>query len=292
MTMILIAGVLEIGGPVPLLANLRQQDPSLTSLVPADLAFGLAGFIIGYLFAGLGTIGQPHLMTRLLSIESPEAVKRARLWYFAYYVPFFLASIGVGLYCRAILPDLASMEIAQQAREPTELALPLLTMELLPDFVVGIALAGLFAATVSTADSQVIVCSGAITQEMQPRWQDSYLASKLATLAIAALALTIALAAPEGVFGLVLIAWSGLGACLGPVLIIRIFRLPLSVPIGLAMMFAALATVSLWHVSGLDDDLLKIVPGTAVAFLIYLAPIVWRWLISRGRRLTQGMRTG
>lgn len=271
MLAILIAGFLKVGGPYALTANLGAQDPALVAWFPQELQFGILAFITGYFFAGLGTVGQPHLMTRLLAIKSVDAIKRARVYYFIWYVLFFAASIGVGLYCRAIIPDLSNLPSVTGLKEPTELALPLLTMQLLPGVFVGIALAGLFAATVSTADSQIIVCSGTLTQEIFPRWKDSYLASKLSTLAVTTTALAIALFAHEGVFGLVLIAWSAMGASLGPVLVIRMFHLPLTAPVALAMMSAAVITVSIWHFSGFDDDILKIFPATIVALLIYLS---------------------
>lgn len=275
MVMIIIAGAMDLGGPRVLYESLQQQDASLVSLYPENLRFGLLAFVAGYFFAGIGTIGQPHLMTRLLSIESVESVREARTWYFVYYVPFFLASILVGLYCRGILPDLDQMEIARQVNNPTELALPLLTLELLPDIFVGIALAGLFAATVSTADSQVIICSGSITQELIPELKDSYVASKAATFSITLVATLIAIYAPEDVFGLVLIAWSALGACLGPILVVRLFQLPLNAAAGLSMMAVAFAIVVYWHFSGWDDDVLKIFPGMVAAFLVYGVFYLW-----------------
>lgn len=275
MLLILGAGWMEIGGPGALMENLSGQDPALTAWFPQDVQFGALAFITGYFFAGLGTVGQPHLMTRLLAIESPEAVRRARYYYFAYYIFFFIACIGVGLYCRAVLPGLTEMPIAQDMNQPSELALPLVTMELLPAVFVGAALAGLFAATISTADSQIIVCSGAITQEISPQWKDSYLASKLATAGITAVALVIALFAPEGVFGLVLISWSALGATLGPLLTLRVLNEPLNPPTALAMMGTALFVVCAWHVAGLDGDVLAIFPGTVAAALVYGAYRLW-----------------
>ena len=84
-----------------------------------------------------------------------------------------------------------------------------------------------------------------------------------------ALALGIALYAPETVFDLVLIAWSGLGATLGPVLFFRLFRWPLPSGTGLAAMAAGLVAVTGWHLSGFDDDLFKALPGIVAAFLAY-----------------------
>lgn len=267
--LILIAGMMKIGPPGTLLANLKAQDPALLSLFPADLAFGALLFVAGFVLAGISSIGQPHLMTRIMAISSLKGIKRARWYYFGWFVPFWCACILVGLYTRAILPDLASLEGAAGLSEPTELALPLVTMELLPDVFVGLALAGLFAATVSTADSQIILCSGVITQDMLPQYKDSYMASKLATVAVLVIAILVAVVAPESVFNLVLIAWSGLGATLGPVVVIRLLRWPLPSGAGLATMAAGLATVIAWQAAGFDDDILEVLPGIAAAFLVY-----------------------
>jgi len=67
----------------------------------------------------------------------------------------------------------------------------------------------------------------------------------------------------------VLIAWSAMGASLGPLLVLRLFHRPLSTQTGLAMMAAAVATVVWWHGSGLDDDVFKMLPGMAAAMLVY-----------------------
>ncbi|MHA7836790.1 MAG: sodium/proline symporter [bacterium] len=281
MAMILVAGFMRVGGWEALAANLQAQDSSLVELLPEDLAFGIVPFVIGFMFAGMAAAGQPHLMTRIMSIESTGAIKRAGAYYFAWYVPFFLASIGVGLYCRALLPELPALPIAQDLRQPTELALPLITMELLPEVFVGLALAGLFAATVSTADSQIIVCSGALTQDVRPEWKESYLASKIGTFSVTGLALAIALFAPEGVFGLVLIAWSALGASLGPILVIQLYGLPLSSPTALAMMGTAVAVVGLWHVSPYDEDVFKAFPGALAAVLVYAVARLLAWIRAR-----------
>lgn len=269
MVSIVVAGVMEIGGPGALLENLRGQDPALIEIFPQQLEFGVAPYVLGFLAAGFAVIGQPHLMTRIMAIQSPQAIRTARFYYFLWFIPFFIASIAVGLYSRAVLPELSQLSVTQELSEPTELALPVVTMQLLPEIFVGIALAGLFAATVSTADSQIIVCSGVLTQDVQPRWEKSYLASKIGTFSVTALALSIALFAPEGVFTLVLIAWSALGASLGPVLLVRLWRQPLPAGVVLTMMIAGLGTVAAWQLSGYDDDMFKMLPGMIAAVAVY-----------------------
>ena len=143
------------------------------------------------------------------------------------------------------------------------------TQLLLPSIFIGLMLAGIFSATTSTADSQILSCSAAVTQDMFPRWQDSYTASKVATLSVALVALVIALTASSGVFSLVLVAWSALAATLGPLLIIRLAKLPLPTPLGLVMVAVGLATVFYWGSSDYADDIFKALPGMLLPLAVY-----------------------
>src|SRR5690606_18251216 len=161
-----------------------------------------------------------------MSVRSPDEIRRMRSVYFAWFIPFSALAVLAGLYARVILPTLADSTLASVG----ELALPELSRALLPEAAVGLVLAGLFAATMSTADSQVLACSAAITQDVFPRFDESRRASKVATLVVCALALTVALNANESVFRLVLIAWSALATTLGPVLVVRLFGGYLSGP--------------------------------------------------------------
>src|SRR6056297_238190 len=113
MAMILVAGFMDVGGWNALMTNLESQDPALVGWLPENPAFGIIPYIMGFMFAGFGATGQPHLMTRLMAIESMEAIKPARFYYFLWYIPFFIASVGVGLYCRAIIPEISSLPVAQ-----------------------------------------------------------------------------------------------------------------------------------------------------------------------------------
>lgn len=276
MAWILVTAADTVGGPSQLAAALASQDPALARWVPAELAFGLPLYALGFVVGGFGVIGQPHIVIRAMSLDRPEDVSRARLYYFLWFVPFTFASFAVGLYARALLPELSEVATAGLSPEQIELArvqaseraLPELAQHLLPDFWVGLALAGLFAATISTADSQVLACSAAITQDALPRLRRSYLASKLSTLAVAALALGIALTAGRGVFSLVLVAWSALAASLGALLLLRLRGGPAGPWRGPLVAVAGVATVVAWERSAWADDLFKLLPGLGAALLV------------------------
>jgi sodium/proline symporter len=279
MLLLLLAASLQVGGPAALLQELAALDPALVDPWPRGLALGFAPHFLGFVAGGLGAIGQPHILVRSMAIRSVGDIARARWLYFGWFVLFYGAAIAVALYARVLLPELASEPGLVSA---TERALPALAVRLLPGVLVGVMLAGLFSATLSTADSQILSCSAAVTQDLAPGLRGSVAASKLATLATTTFALWIALAADEGVFVLVLGAWSALGASLGPILLLRLAGAPLPAPLALAMMAAGLASVTLWDRSPLADDVFGLLPGLLVPFALYAA---WRSVVTmRGRR--------
>jgi sodium/proline symporter len=158
----------------------------------------------------MSVIGQPHIMVRFMALDSPEHLTRARAWYYGFYVVFYAMAAGVGLLSRLLLPDLGSLD--------PELALPTMALELLPPLFVGIVLAGIFAATMSTADSLVLSCSSALTHDLLPRRLEKPIELKAATLLVVVLALAIAMTGTQSVFVLVILAWSALASAFGPLM--------------------------------------------------------------------------
>ena len=283
LSMVVLLGtcVYTVGGPVTLFARLEAMDPALISWIPDDLALGFGLYLLGFVFGGLGAVGQPHILIRTMALDSADNIARTRAIYFAWYIPFSIAAVSAGLYARVLLPGLMAGAQPDQVAQATEHALPLLAVELLPQVFIGMTLAGIFAATMSTADSQILSCSAAVTQDIAPRWQSSYLASKAATLSVAALALAIALYASSGVFDLVLIAWSALGATIGPLLLVRISGRVVSPRLGLVMMGSGLLTVILWGQSSHADAVFKLLPGMLVPLAIYAIASNWDRVATR-----------
>lgn len=272
MGVILAASWNRVGDPSELWHRLAQLDATLLEWIPRDLSLGFGLYVGGFIFGGLGVIGQPHILARAMAIESVEAIPRARRLYFLWYVPFSILAVMVGLYSRALLPELAdgANGSATVATHTAELALPTMAVTLLPDVLVGLVLAGLFSATMSTADSQVLSCSAAVTQDIAPRWRNSYTASKVATTGVTLLALAFALSATEGVFDLVLRAWSMLGASLGPLVLLRVLHRRVPTALALAMMGSGLVTVWLWESSPWQGGVFKLLPGMLVPLALYL----------------------
>jgi sodium/proline symporter len=276
MSMLVIVCMLKVGGPTELFAALQAIDPKLVALFPSDLAFGFGLYFLAFIFAGITTIGQPHILVRFMAIDATDSIAKARWIYFIWYTFFSAAAFTVGLYARVLLPDITQGLSGAAAIAATESALPNLSLEMLPPVLIGVMLAGLFSATMSTADSQILSCSAAVTQDIAPQWKQSYSASKIATLGVALLALIIALYADSGVFSLVLIAWSALGATLGPILIVRLAGKPLPNALALLMMGVGLAVIIFWGNSPWSGAVFKAMPGFIAPLIVYaLATLIF-----------------
>jgi sodium/proline symporter len=265
---LLVFSASEAGGAVGVWRALNEIDPALVSFMPQSAELGITLYLLGFVAGGLGVLGQPHVIVRTLAIRAGE-ITRARWVYFAWYLPFSAAAVLTGLCGRVVLPDLTKGLAPEQAAEAAEKLLPVLAQHTLPSVWLGILVAGVFAATMSTADSQFLACSAALTQDMMPRWRASYWASKGATLLVASLAITIALTAGGNVFGLVLGAWSALGATLGPLLIVRSLGLPLPPQRALAMMALGFLTQFFWVRGGLSDHVFELLPGMLAPLFLY-----------------------
>ncbi|MBB3185828.1 SSS family transporter [Halomonas fontilapidosi] len=263
--------IAEQGGVEPSWAALNAVSTTYMNWFPTDLAFGGLGpllFVIGWLFAGIGVIGQPQIMVRFMSLDSEKSMRRARAYYYGWFTAFYSLAMLVGLMSRLLLPEIADFDVQQD----TELALPVMAAELLPGILAGLVLAGLFAATISTADSLILTCSAAISRDLLPSRFQGYTTTRIATLVVIVMALTIALFSNETVFWLVLHAWSGLGAAFAPLLVI--YTLGRCPPqwLTIVMVVTGPAVVLLYQL--LDprvvDTVYEILPGMVAGGLVYL----------------------
>ncbi len=255
----------EVGGISGLHEGLESQNANLTSMVPADLNFGVSLWIFAFFLGGLSVAGQPQVVTRVMTLATDQDRKTAMLWFFAWQTPFLLIMVIIGLASRVVFTG---------ADFDPELGLPMLAMETLGPFWVGLILASIFAATMSTADSQVLACTAAFTDDVMPQISQDHKKTKIVTLVIAAFATAISifgLYVPGGdsVFALVVLAVYGLGSIFVPILIIRWAGYEPDTNHTMAMMLAALFTVILWSVSGFGDDIFPSVPGMGAAFITH-----------------------
>lgn len=267
----LLCGILvkTFGGFVPFWETLDQVSPTYLNWFPTELPFGGWGaflFVLGWFFAGIGVVGQPHIMVRFMALDSVKHMSKVRWYYYTWYILFYLLTIWVGFGARLVLSDSRVFD--------AELALPFVSIELLPAFLVGLVLAGLFSATMSTADSQILSCTASVTRDLIPEKFHSYYLTKSITVFITVLGLVIALFAPASVFNLVLIAWSGLASAFAPLMLLYVFKCKVSEGVAIAMTVTGLMVVTLWQVLGLNAFVYEIFPGIISGFVVYAGSLL------------------
>jgi Na+/proline symporter len=189
------------------------------------------------LFAGFSVIGQPHIMIRFMALDEPSHTNRARLYYYLWFVAFYFVANAVALLARLLLPESATFD--------PELALPTIALELLHPVGVGIVLAGIFAATMSTADSLILSCAGSLAEDVTRLPHNVWIA-KISTVLVTAFALWLALSSDKSVFSLVISSWAVLAACFGPLLLVLALGQHPSQGLAIVMMLTGVAGVYAW----------------------------------------------
>ncbi|MCB0324227.1 MAG: hypothetical protein KDD69_11670, partial [Bdellovibrionales bacterium] len=267
----------SLGGVHGAYQQLIGVSDSYMSLWPATVGGGgfyLVLWILGWVFGGLAIIGMPHVMIRFMAMSETGSMTRVRLYYYTWYTLFYACSIGVGLLARIVLPESHTFD--------AELALPSLALELLPPVLVGLVLAGLFSATMSTADSLILSCSASITRDILPSEEASLGRTKGATVLTALLALLIALYGGSNVFDLVLLSVSVLASSFGPLLLLYVWNRRVRESTAIAMMLVGSITAILWKKFGLSNVIYEVAPGMLAGIATYA---VWELLRRKGPRL-------
>jgi Na+/proline symporter len=265
-TILCMVALNSSGGFSGLHNELEAIDPAMVNVFPSGLKFGATLWIAAFFFGGLGVAGQPQVVSRVMTLKDDSARKEAMIWFFVWQTPFIVLMFLIGLACRVLLPELGA--------DGAQTGLPELAMNELSPFLGGVILASIFAATMSTADSQVLACTAAITDDVRPEWSQDHKTTKKVTLAVAIFATLISLVGQQfpgfgdSVFSLVVLAVYGLGGIFVPMILIRMMGYEPDTPHSIMMMIAAMLGVVIWTVLGYGDaeGIFPSIPGVGAAF--------------------------
>jgi len=261
MALLFLVCFLEIGGLNNFKIQVQNISDSYMNLFPENLLFGSPLFVLGWIFAGFAVISQPHIMVRFMTLDNPANISKVRGYYYSFYLLFFILTILVGICARLLIYDTNSFD--------AELALPILAQTYLNPVMVGLILAGIFAASMSTADSLLLSCSAAITNDLNFKKKPTYFQTKLVTAFVTIVALLISLFGNESVFDLVLISWSALGAAFGPLLVLYVIGEKPTEGQRFVVIFVGLVTMIVWRNMELTNSIYEVAPGMIAGFLIF-----------------------
>ncbi|WP_348534456.1 sodium/proline symporter [Pontiella agarivorans] len=264
MGLLLFVATTSVGGVSGAIQQMGQVEGFLDWFPKGLILPGLLGgllFAVSWGFAGLSVAGQPHVMVRFMTLDCKTKMMRAKFWYYLWFIVFYAAATAVGMLSRIYLSDTGTF---------AELALPMMAQELLPPFLVGLILAGVFAATMSTADSVVLSCSSAVTHDLLPQNIEKTWILKVTTVLITVFALGWALLNKQSVFSLVIMAWSGLASAFAPLLIYLCFGGKPGHKTAVFSMLSGLAVALLWRWAGWHNMIYEGMPGILSGLLILL----------------------
>ncbi len=277
-----VLAVLDQGGLGQVLDALAALDPALVD--PG--AIGL-GALVGFLGIGLGSPGNPHILVRYMSIEDPEHLRASALIGTFWNVIMAWGALFVGLAGRVYFP-LTEMLPAGD----TENLYPQLARQHLHPLLLGLVIASIFAAIMSTADSQLLVAASSVVRDLYQKilrgdrrlpQRRLVLISRLVVTGLVIVSLGLGFLAEELVFWLVLFAWAGLGAALGPTSILALYWRGTTRAGVLAGLLTGTATTILWKsLPALSSRLYELVPAFALS-------LVATWVVSCSTRRPAGV---
>lgn len=272
MFLLLGTAIVSLGGVDATLAQMHQVE-GFMGWFPKDLVMpGITGgilFIVSWLFAGLSVIGQPHIMVRFMALNNLQHMRRAKIWYYLWFTVFYCAATGVGMLSRVYLTDAGLFD--------AELALPLMAQQLLSPALIGLVLAGIFAATISTTDSLVLSCSSTITHDLFPKNIEQTYFLKLTTVLITLCALGLALMNNQSVFNMVIMAWSGLASAFAPLLFVLAMGWKPSQQVSIIAVIAGFVSAIAWRGASLHSLVYEGLPGILTGLLvIFLLGRLWQ----------------
>jgi sodium/proline symporter len=227
--------------------------------------------ILSLLGWGLGYLGQPHILARFKAVRLHGDIHRARRIGTTWVIAALIGATVVGLTGRLWFPS-------NLPGGDAEKIFLVMTGELLTPLLAGLVLAAVLAAIMSTADSQLLVASTALSKDLVGQLNPALPAStllRLGRVAVALLGLSawwIASDPNSQVLVLVAYAWAGFGASFGPVLLLSLYWPRMNASGALAGILAGGLTVILWrNLSGGLFDLYELVPGFAAGLLAAIA---------------------
>ncbi len=236
-----------------------------------DSAFGALTavyFVLGLFGIGINYPGQPHVVNRFMALKDERSLRQGRIIALSWAVLVYSGMLLLGLSARVLFADLGD----------SEQVLFHAAGMLLPAVIAGVILAAVLSAIMSTADSQLLVASSAISYDWQiasHRERTGLTGSRTTVVVILILATTLALVWRADIFSRVLFAWSAAGSAFGPILIMRLLGRSVSEKSTLAAMLTGFGLTVL--ISWLPD-----MPGDfAERILPFIAAITIATLGSR-----------
>ena len=234
---VLVYGVSVAGGWDVVLDNARSLPGYLTMLASHNVADNSATSyslldIVSTLAWGLGYFGMPHILLRFMAIEDEKKLVLSRRIASVWVVIAMTASIIIGMVGLGMTKAGALEFLSGSSSETLIVRVASLIAQhgVLAAILAGLILAGILAATMSTADSQMLAAASSVSQNILQEFghmklteKQSLFAARLTIICISVVGVVLARDPNSSVFGIVSFAWAGFGGSFGAVVLCSLF---------------------------------------------------------------------
>lgn len=181
---------------------------------------------------GLGYFGMPHILVRFMAIRDEEELKLSRRIASVWVVISMTIAVFIGMigYTVSKTGKIPMLEGSNSETIIVRITGFLASYGIFPAIVAGMILAGILAATMSTADSQLLAASSAFSENllqdvlgMKLTQKQTMKIARLTVIGIAVIAVCLAADPNSSVFAIVSFAWAGFGATFGPAILFSLF---------------------------------------------------------------------
>lgn len=222
-------GMAAAGGWDTVTAGLAEQDPGLLSAWGPDGFSAMTVFkTLSFLLIGIGFLGSPQIFVRYIAMRSKDEIKKGGTFAVIYTLLSDSGAVLIGMVGRHLY-------LGSDLGPAGEQVLPIMVENLLPAILVGVYVAIVLSAIMSSVDSLLVVASSAFTRDYwqkvrHPELHDDALVgfSRRTTFVLALcsliLAFVVAAASPDRtIFWYVIFGWSGIAATFCPTMILSLF---------------------------------------------------------------------
>lgn len=279
-------GIISAGGMDSVIENAKSLPGYLDFNAVYDKVTGTstpygALKIVSTFAWGLGYFGMPHILLRFMAARDTKELKLSRriatVWVvISLGVAIFIGIIGLGMTNAGVMGELSDPETII-----VQISSLISKHGIIPALLAGIILAGILAATMSTADSQLLAASSSVSQNIVKEClfkniseKTTMILARLTVVTISVVAVFLALDPESSVFNIVSFAWAGFGAAFGPAMLLMLFWKRMNKWGALAGMISGGIMVFLWKyvISGLSPvlNIYELLP----AFIVSVAAIV------------------
>lgn len=259
-----IVAIWKAGGIGKLWGHLESNFPQMLNPLPSgDGGWIVFLVILGLAGPGLGFLGSPQVYQRIIALKVDANIKRATLVAILYTLITDGGAVICGMagrYFFAELPDVESIY-------------PALVQHLFPTILIGLFVAIILSAIMSTADSLLILAATTLIRDFYQKVINPSISEvrmvfwlRVATVVMSLFALVVASMKIRLIYWFALFGWAGIACAFCPPLILILFWKKTNKYGVYAGASAGFLTAILWKVFS-GGFLYEMVPGFVVSFL-------------------------